>query len=217
MKQIALQLRADAAPAFDNFIVGAGNAAALAQLQALDRGAPPLYLWGPPGSGKTHLLHALTARWRNAGRRAARFDAATPLPWAADADLLLLDDCDAFDAARQHAAFALFVQGGATVVAAGRLPPVDLPLRDDLRTRLGWGPVFALQPLAEREVRAALRGDAERRGLRLPDEVLDHLLTRHARDLGTLSALLERLDAYALQAKRAPTLPLLKQMLAEQA
>ena len=41
--------------------------------------------------------------------------------------------------------------------AAGRLPPVDLPLRDDLRTRLAWGHVFALQSLGEGETRAALR------------------------------------------------------------
>ena len=40
--------------------------------------------------------------------------------------------------------------------AAGRLPPVDLPLRDDLRTRLAWGHVFALQMLREGETRAAL-------------------------------------------------------------
>jgi HAD superfamily phosphoserine phosphatase-like hydrolase len=67
------------------------------------------------------------------------------------------------------------------MAAAGRLPPVDLPLREDLRTRLGWGHVFALQPLSEAETRAALRREADRRGIFLSDDVMDHLLTRFAR------------------------------------
>jgi DnaA family protein len=129
-----------------------------------------------------------------------------------------LDRCEALDAAAQHAAFALFVEAGTHAVpwlAAGRLPPVDLPLRDDLRTRLGWGHVFALQPLSEAETRAALRREADRRGIFLSDEVMDHLLTRFERDLGTLMALLDRLDDYSLARGRAVTVPLLKLMLAE--
>jgi DnaA family protein len=96
------------------------------------------------------------------------------------------------------------------------VPPVDLRLREDLRTRLGWGHVFAVVPLAEPEMRAALRREADRRGLFLSDEVLDFLLRRFARDLKHLTERLDALDAYALRAKRAPTLPLLRQMLAEE-
>ena len=99
---------------------------------------------------------------------------------------------DAFDEAQQHAAFSLFVD--ATRRAApwcsppAALPPVDLAVREDLRTRLGWGHVFALEPLAEPEVRAALRREADRRGTFLSDEVMDYLLTRFARDLKHLMA-----------------------------
>ena len=42
-------------------------------------------------------------------------------------------------------------------------------MREDLRTRLGWGPTFALQPLSDPEVRAALRREADRRGILLGD------------------------------------------------
>ena len=101
------------------------------------------------------------------------------------------------------------------VVAAGRLPPVDLPVREDLRTRLGWGHVFALQPLAESEARAALRREADRRGIFLSDEVMDYLLTRFERDLKHLMRLLDRLDRFALAQQRGVTVPLLKAMLAE--
>jgi len=149
------------------------------------------------------------------------FDAADPLPWALDEGwrLVVVDRCEALDAAHQQAAFALFVEAGTQGTqwaAAGRLPPVDLPLRDDLRSRLGWGHVFALQPLAEGETRAALRREADRRGIFLSDEVMDYLLTRFARDLKNLMGLLDRLDGFALAEQRAVTVPLLKKMLAEE-
>jgi DnaA family protein len=89
-------------------------------------------------------------------------------------------------------------------------------VREDLRTRLGWGPSFALEPLREAEMRAVLRREADRRGLLLGDEVLGYLLTRFERNLKGLMALLERLDEFALASKRALTLPLLKAMLADE-
>ena len=219
MKQIPLAIGPEPARTFENFLAGT-NGAALAHLLALAPGAPPVYLWGPQGSGKTHLLHAVVERAAAHGRHAACYSAATPVPWlsAGDRDWLVIDDAQALDAAQQQAAFALFVDAsarGIPVAAAGRLPPVDLPLRDDLRTRLGWGHVLALQPLTESETRATLRRDADRRGLFLSDEVMDHLLTRFERDLKHLMALLDRLDAYALVNKRAITVPLLRQMLAD--
>lgn len=220
MRQIPLALLAPPAHSFDNFLPGA-NAEALAYLLSLTPGDPPVLLWGPTGSGKTHLLQALAERWQAAGQRVAWYDAATPLPWElpAHASLLLLDDCQRFDAGRQHAAFALFVASagqGYTVVASADAPAIDLDLREDLRTRLGWGPAFALTPLREAEMRAVLRREADRRGLLLGDEVLSYLLTRFERNLKGLMALLERLDAFALASKRALTLPLLKAMLADE-
>jgi DnaA family protein len=149
------------------------------------------------------------------------FDADTPPPWTFERGhvLLLLDRCDQFDDAQQQAAFALLVEAqthGVPWVAAGRLPPVDLPLREDLRTRLGWGPVFALECLPEPQARAVLRRESDRRGIFLSDDVMGYLLTRFARDLGHLMALLDRLDEFALAEHRAITVPLLKKMLAEQ-
>jgi DnaA family protein len=95
------------------------------------------------------------------------------------------------------------------------VPPVDLALREDLRTRLGWGHVIALQPLSEPEARAALRREADRRGILLSDEVLAFLLTRFARDLKSLFDLLDRIDTFSLTHKRSVTVALLRQMLAE--
>ena len=99
------------------------------------------------------------------------------------------------------------------VLAAGDLPPADLPLRDDLRSRLGWGHVFQLQLLGEAERRAVLRQEADARGVFLGDEVMDYMLNRFSRDLGSLMQLLDQLDAFALRTQRAITIPLLKTML----
>ena len=220
MKQIPLAIGPEPARTFENFLPGA-NAAALEHLLHLAPGAPPVYLWGPAGSGKTHLLHALVERAAAHGQQAAWFSAATPAPWAdaGERDWLVVDDAQSLDPAQQQAAFSLFVDAsarGAGVIAAGSVPPVDLGVREDLRTRLGWGHVFSLAPLAEAEVRAALRREADRRGTFLSDEVMDYLLTRFARDLKHLMAQLDRLDEFSLASKRAITVPLLKQMLAEQ-
>jgi DnaA family protein len=220
VRQIPLPIAALPAPAFDNFLPGA-NASAIAHLESLSAPAAPVYLWGVSGSGKTHLMQALVHRFEQQGTRAGWFSAADPAPWANDDawGLIAIDHCDALDAGQQHAAFTLFVEAatrGLPVIASGRVPPVDLPLREDLRTRLGWGHVFAVLPLSEPEARAALRREADRRALFFSDDVMDYLLTRFARDLKHLMALLDRLDEFSLSTKRAITVPLLKQMLAEE-
>ena len=220
MKQIPLSLGPEPDYTFDTLLTGA-NTAALTHVLGLGAGSPPVFLWGPPGSGKTHLLRALAQHWQHAGAQVGWYDADTPLPWELPThpSLLLLDDTQRFDDGRQHAAFALFVEAatlGLAVVSTGTAPPVDLALREDLRTRLGWGPTFALVPLSEAEVRAVLRREADRRGIALTDDVIDYLLTRYARDLKHLMTLLDGLDEFALASKRAVTVPLLRQMLADQ-
>jgi chromosomal replication initiation ATPase DnaA len=99
------------------------------------------------------------------------------------------------------------------VLAAGLLPPSALTLREDLRTRLGWGQVLALELLTEAQTREVLRQAAKARGLALSEEVMDFTLRRFSRDLGHLMQLLDTLDRYALQTQRALTIPLVKSML----
>jgi len=220
MKQIPLPIFTPPEPTFDNFVPGA-NAPALDHLRSLAMPAAPEYLWGPPGSGKTHLLRAWAARNEAQGRRVGWFDAADRLPWVLGPGwaAVVFDRCELMGDDAQHAAFAVFVDAttqGVQVAAAGRLPPVDLPLRDDLRTRLAWGHVFALQAPSDAEARAALRREGDARGVMLPDEVMDHLLNHFPRDLSYLMRLVRRLDEYSMSRGRRVTVPLLRAMLAEE-
>ncbi len=228
MKQIALDIGLASAPSFANYFAGP-NDAALKHLELWSgnqlRSPVPTYLWGDAGSGKTHLLKAVRESLREQGATVGWLDASTLEPpefseaWAA----VCLDDCHLFTAVQQQAAFNWFVNALNTsdgqprcVLAAGAVPPADLQVREDLRTRLGWGHVFALQALTDAERRAVLRQEADARGVFLSDEAMDFILNRFSRDLGSLMQLLDQLDGYSLQTQRPITIPLIKSMLESQ-
>lgn len=210
-RQLALDLLQPAAPTLENFVVGR-NAEALATLRRLVPGADgerSVYLWGEQGSGRSHLLQALAAQprawlWRP--------DDAPEAP-----GLSLVDDVERLDLAGQIALFnrlnAVRARADACCVASGSMPPSLLPLREDLRTRLAWGLVYQLHPLADAEKAAALRAQAEARGLAVGADVIGYLLTHLPRDMRTLAAALDALDGFALAHKRPLTVPLVRQWL----
>lgn len=225
MKQIALDIGLATGPTLENFFAGP-NQAALSHLElwvgessrAETRSPVPTYLWGCSGSGRTHLLKAVRAALLDQGATVGWLDASVMNPpefdarWAA----ILMDDAHLYTAVQQQAAFNWFVNAQTQqhwVLSAGELPPADLKLREDLRTRLGWGHVFHLHVLSEPERRAVLRQAADARGVFLSDEVMDFMLTRFSRDLGSLMELLDLIDGYALQTKRGITVPLIKSMM----
>ena len=231
-EQLPLNLRLRDASSFENYFA-ARNREAVDRLQRTMQnlgGAPRmpaswLYLWGEPGTGKTHLLEAAC--------RAAQEQGYAPLyvPLAEKAGLtpalledieqvplVCVDDIDAIagDAAWEAALFALYehlrAQGGMLVLAA-RSSPVAAGLKlADLATRLAAGLVYQLQPLIDAEKIAALRLRAQRRGLEMTEEVANYLLTRFPRDMHSLFALLDKLDTATLVAQRRLTIPFLRSM-----
>lgn len=221
MRQLALDIIQPPAPAFDNFVPGA-NGELLAQLVELleqlhaTSGASRerfFYLWGELGSGRTHLLRAAIAAARTPATYVAcsadiRFDDAT--------QLLAADDVERLGADAQVALFnrynALRESGGA-LIAAGSVPPVQLKLRADLVTRLGWGLVYQVHSLSDAEKSQALVQHAAARGFALPGEVVSYLLTHAPRGMGALFATLDALDQHSLETKRAVTVPLVRDLL----
>jgi ATPase involved in DNA replication initiation len=85
-----------------------------------------------------------------------------------------------------------------------------MALRDDVRSRLGWGLVLEVLPLADQDKPAALVSYARSRGFALTDDVIAYLLAHGRRDMPTLVATLAALDRYSLAFKRPITMPLLK-------
>ncbi|OGA70348.1 MAG: hypothetical protein A3G83_06275 [Betaproteobacteria bacterium RIFCSPLOWO2_12_FULL_68_20] len=198
MEQLPLEITAAADPTFENFVPGS-NAEALERVRSLAAGRlreEVIYLWGEPGSGRTHLLRA-----------AAR----------ANPSLATADDVARLDAAGQQALFSAINaarDAHGAVLAAGDAPPAQLALRDDLKSRLAWGLVYQLRPLSDADKALHLRAEAARRGLELADEVVWYLLNRLPRDLPRLNATLDLLDRYSLSRQRHITLPLVREALA---
>lgn len=199
MRQLPLEISVPSEPDLDNYVPGA-NAEALTRVRDLATGALPeaiVYLWGEPGSGRSHLLRA-----------AAR----------ANPGLVIVDDVETLDPVSQQALFNAINaarDGQAPVLVAGSAPPAQLALREDLRTRLGWGLVYQLKPLSDVDKALHLRTEAERRGLKLTDEVVRYLLNHLPRDLASLKGVLDRLDRHSLARQRPVTLPLVREALAE--
>jgi DnaA family protein len=201
MKQLALGISPPPQPTLENFVPGA-NAELLARLRELKAGKfadNVLYLWGESGSGKSHLLQACGVLQACSGTHA-------------------VDDVENLDEAAQISLFNAINearQSGAVVLAAGNAPPAQLPLREDLKSRLAWGLVYQVKLLSDAERSTYLRAEAARRGMQLPDEVVAYLLTRMRRDLRSLTAILDRLDQVSLELKRPITLPLLREAIKE--
>lgn len=217
MEQLTFELAAAEPPSFANFVAGA-NGEALGQLALAARGAlreTGLLLWGAPGTGRSHLLRA-TVRAATVPALHCAEPALVPAEPPDAGALVAVDDVERADAAAQGRLFTLFnalqATGGHLVVTASA-PPAGLPLRDDLRSRLGWGLVYELQPLSDTDKGQALARYAQERGLRLPDEVIGYLLAHGRRDMGSLVATLAALDRYSLAAKRPVTVPLLREWL----
>ncbi len=228
-RQLTLDLGTPPPSTFDNFHTGA-NAELVARLRGLDAAlaAGPavdpkvdrtFYVWGEPGNGRSHLLHALAfetppGRVRyigpKSGLAAFTFDPQVPI--------YAVDDCDSLSGAQQIALFNLFNEVRShpktALVATGNAPPMGLAVREDLRTRLGWGLVFHLAPLSDAGKAAVLKHAARERGINLADDVPAYLLTHFRRDMPSLMRLLDALDRFSLEQKRAVTLPLLRTMLA---
>ena len=195
MRQLALGISPPPEPSLDNFVPGR-NAELLARLRELKAGGLAesiVYLWGEPGSGRSHLLHA-----------------------CARPGLDVADDVDSLDEKEQIGLFSRINEArdlGSAVLAAGSAPPAQLALREDLKSRLAWGLVYQVKPLTDADRALYLSAEAERRGMRLADDLVAYLLARVRRDLKSLGTILDALDRASLEQKRHLTLPLVREVL----
>ena len=208
-------------PSFDNFVLGRNREAVGAiRESAAGRGDRYLYLAGPAGTGKTHLLIA-------AARAAKGFylDAGEPgigpevTERLETARLVCLDGIGAAAGRSdwEQALFRLFnglESAGASLIVADRSPPGRLGLGlPDLASRFASGPVLGLAVLGESELGGVLVSRARARGFELSPQVAAYLVTRERRDVRHLLALLDRLDRHSLAAQRPVTIPFVRSLL----
>lgn len=214
MTQLLLDIAPDWIPTLDNFVAGRNVELLSALRQALAGTSDErcFYLWGEAGSGRSHLLQATVGQARAAGQSAICLCGAVP-----DAmQVAAVDDVELLNDSAQIALFERYNQmreSGGMLLVSGAVAPAQLKLRDDLRTRLGWGLVYQVQALNDTEKARALEGHAQARGFGLPQEVTQYLLRHGRRDLPSLLATLDALDALCLRLKRPASLSLLKAVL----
>lgn len=224
MRQLPLGVRLSDRARLESFVTG-DNAETIAALRVLlaPGGSGSLWLWGPPGSGRSHLLQAACAAVSPAGYfPLSELHPLGPetLAGAGALALVAVDDAGlaAGDDAWERALLFLYREieaaGGRLLIAADVAPRHAGFRLPDLASRLGAMPALAIRPLDEAQQREALRLRAALRGLDLPEETATYLQRRHPRDMPTLLALLEQLDLAAMSAQRRLTIPFIRQALA---
>ena len=213
MQQLTLNIQSPAPARLEDVVPGR-NAEALAMLCAISEGETqePVYLWGPPGCGKSLMLAALAE-----GLPGANLVCGRAVEWPAHEGPLLIDDVERLNGENQIEAFNCYNRNRSAAVAwvaSGSQPPSGFRgLRDDLRTRLAWGLIYQLHPLNDAEKREALVKRADQLGFALEASIADYLLTRYSRDLRQLLAVVDALDRFSLEQQRRVSLPLLKSLL----
>lgn len=215
MTQLVLEITPQWLPTLDNFVIGRNLMLHTALRDALnnDEGERRFYVWGKSGSGKSHLLQALIAQAQLLNLPAIYARSAVPDV----ARVVAVDDVELLDHAGQIALFELYNrmrESGGLLLVSGQCAPVHLALRDDLRTRLGWGRVYQVHELNEPEKTEALLRHAAALGLVLPVEVSNYMLRHGRRDLPTLFRIVDELDELCLRLKRpSASVPLLKEVM----
>lgn len=213
------------APGFERFHANTHNAELLALLRGLEQGpAVFCFLWGARGSGKTHLLQALC----HASATAVYLPLRDLLPYGPHCldglereTFLVVDDVDCIAGHRdwEEAMLRLFMaqqadpdRGPGKLCMAAEHNPQSLGLGlKDLQSRLQLALVYEVKPLDDVARAQVLTARALERGIELKPEVVAFLLTRCARGMSELLAMLEQLDALSLSEKRRITIPFIKE------
>ncbi|WP_439259185.1 DnaA inactivator Hda [Lonepinella sp. BR2930] len=188
---------------------------------------PFFYIWGTSGSGKSHLLKAVTNYISSESRHSiyvplskyAYFSTAV-LDNLEQQDVICLDDLQAVTGNHdwELAIFDLFnrvkEKNTALLIISSDHSPTSLPVKlPDLASRLRWGEIYQLHPLNETQKIQALQQNAHQLGIELPEETANFLIKRLDRDMHSLFTAVTKLDKASLQAQRKLTIPFVKEIL----
>lgn len=227
IQQLPLALKLEHAPGLDDFVIGHNQTVLDALHAALtDRGEHLLYVFGPDGCGRSHLLLGQCTAAESQGLRSVYLPlrdhetlAPEMLDGLEDFDLLAIDDVQCIAGTRlwEEALFALFNRvrdRGNRLLFSADCGPASLPLTlPDLRSRLAWGLSLSIQPLDDDGRRQLLKQLAARHALNMPDDVARYLVERASRHPNDLVDTINRLDRASLAEQRRLTIPFVKEAL----
>ena len=225
-QQLTLSLGRQPKRDFDGFVVGDN-----AKLVKALKGLPEInerkfyFVWGESGCGKSHLLQAecqlaTLAQWRCIYLEAEQLLAFGPgvLDGMEHFDLVCVDDIDRLLGAElwEEGFFHFYNKlfDGSSLVVSARAAPRSLDIGlPDLQSRLCSGEVYQIASLADDAKMEFMISDAHKRGFQLTPEVADYIIQRSPRDILSLQAVLETLDALSLSEQRLITIPFVKKAL----
>lgn len=191
----------------EHFLPASSNAQAVRLLAHV---TGTLLLFGPQGSGKSHLATIWQKR-----HNALRIDA-SKAPCDLPAPHLVWEDADKTTwnmAAQENAFHALNMvkENGHALLITATTPPAQWPLQlADLRSRLLAIPVARLEAPDDALTAGLILKHVHERQLRLGEDALNYLVTRAPRDGAAIATLIETLDKAALAQARALTIPFIK-------
>lgn len=218
--QLPLSIRMDDDLTLDNFMARPPLGVLMEEVAGLLRGEKnSLYFWGPPSTGKSHLLQALSQHFGSDALYLPLKDIVDIPPEAVlenheRVGFLAIDDVDsAIGTPWEESLFHCFNQRrdlGLLQIYAGVGAPATLgSMLPDLRSRLGSLTIYQFPRFNDAEIEALLAFRAARRGIALGHDVLSYLLARAPRSVPAIMALLEELDREGLARGRAITVPLI--------
>jgi len=229
---------------FDHFVIGAGNrfahSAALAVAESPGESYNPLFLYGSPGLGKTHLLVSIAAYLGErrpdldvAYTTAERFTSEFVTALRGDGrpterfkqryrgvDVLLIDDVQFLEGKARtedeffHTFNELYAQGSQIVLSSDRPPEALGRLSERMRDRFAWGLTVELQGPDRATSVALLRRLAAEHAIAVPDvEVLQQIAAAAPGNLRRLEGALTRVTAFASMLGEQPTIDLVRKAL----
>ncbi len=209
---------------FDNFVVGPSNrfahSAAIAVSNTPGQVYNPLFIYGPPGVGKTHLLYAIANGIRKKKPDAnivyikgdqftieliAAIQSGKNIEFRSkyrEADLFLIDDVQ-FIAGKEstqeeffHTFNALYEEHKQIVMTSDRKPSDMLTLEDRLKSRFEWGLIADIQPPDYETRMAILKNKADHLGLDLTDDVCNYIAINITSNVRQIEGTVKKILAY---------------------